>query len=586
MKKREPGTKMDNRKNSVPKDIIVKYVLKNAWDYQGKVNSKFVLGLILKENPSLKKDVPKVIAEIEEIATEISSCSIPEIKKRLQKIAPEIITAPPKEETTRPCGLLKPLPHAEQGKVAVRIAPSPSGPLHIGHTYGTSLNYEYARMYDGKFIVRIEDTNPENIYPPAYDLIVDDVKWLTDKGISQVIVQSERLGIYYDYAEQLVEQGIAYVCTCDADEWRKLKSEGKACSCRELGVKENQLRYAQMFNEYAEGEAVLRLKTDIKHKNPAMRDFPIMRINEHFHPKTRQEQRVWPLMVFSVAIDDHELGITHVLNGKDHADNAQKEMMIMNSLGWKPPEYKHWGRINFEGFRLSTSETRRAIERKEYSGWEDIRLPFLPSLRRRGYQPEAFRKFALDMGLSLNDKTVSKEEFWKIINSFNKEVIEKKSNRYFFIDQPIEVIIAKAPAEKIVLNLHPDFPTRGTREFIAKGEVHIAESDLKKLGEGKIHRLMDYCNFEIVAGKWKYLSDDYENYKNSEKKGFIIHWLPVEKGLPKVNVMLEDGSIALGLGEKAMLDLKDGDIVQLERRYFARLDKKEGDKLTFYYLHK
>lgn len=565
------------------KQTILKYALKNALDFNGKANAKVVLGLTLKDKPELKKDVPKLLKEIENMVAEIAQLPLPEIKKQLKKIAPELLK---KEKEEKIIGPLKPLPNAIKGKVVVRIAPSPSGPLHIGHAYGASLNYEYAKMYKGKFILRIEDTNPENIYPQAYELIERDARWLSDNRLSQVVIQSSRLGIYYDYAEQLIQKGKAYVCTCDADKWRELKNTEKPCPCRDLKLKEQLLRYAKMFNGYAEGEAALRLKTDIKHKNPAMRDFALMRVNEHIHPKTKKEQRVWPLMIFSVAIDDHELGVTHVLNGKDHADNAKKEATIMEYLGWKPPQYLHWGRINFEGFKLSTSETRLAIEQKKYSGWDDIRLPFLPALRKRGYQAEAIRKFAIEIGLSLNDKTVSKEEFWKMINAFNKDIIEPNANRYFFVDNPVEVSISGAPKKEVELELHPNFPQKGKRKISVKGEVHIAESDFKKLGTGKIHRLMDYCNIKISNGKWKFVSEDYEDYKNAaeNEKGFIIHWLPVTK-LPAVEVVLEDNSIVSGWGEKDMLNLKEGDLVQLERRYYARLDKKEKDKLRFYYLH-
>ena len=563
------------------KSIILKHCLKNALEFNGKANPNVVLGLTLREKPELKKDVPKLMKEISEVVKEVEKLNPAQIKDKLKEISPDML----KEEKTTEEGPLKELPNAKKGKVVVRIAPSPSGPLHIGHAYGTSLNYEYAKMYGGKFIARIEDTNPENIYPEAYKLIEKDIRWLTENKVDEFLIQSSRLGIYYDHAETLVSKDKAYVCICDADKWRELKAKSNSCPCRELSVKENQLRYAKMFNEYAEGEAVLRLKTDIKDKNPAMRDFPIMRINEHVHPKTGKENRVWPLMVFSVAVDDHESGVTHVLNGKDHADNAKKEAVIMNYLGWKVPEYKHWGRINFEGMKISSSGTRIAIEQGEYSGWDDIRLPFLPALRKRGYQPEAFRKFALEIGLSLNDKKVSQEEFWKMVNSFNKEIVEKKANRYFFVDNSVEIKIENVPKRDVLIDLHPDYPKRGKRKLSVKGEINICEEDLKKLGRGRIHRLMDYCNFELKGKRWIFVSEDYEDYKNSQKKGSIIHWLPANK-LPKVEVMLEDGSTAQGFGEKGLLDLKEGSIVQFERRYFARLDKKEKDRLIFYYLHK
>ena len=562
------------------KDTILKHCLKNIYQF-GSVNPKVVLGLTLRDNPELKKDVPKVLKEIDNTIKEISSLSKEEAKSKLEEIAPEQLQEK-KEEVKGP---LKPLPNAKEGKGVVRIAPSPSGPLHIGHAYGSSLNYEYAKMYKGKFILRIEDTNPDNIYSKAYELIEDDANWLTGNKVDQIVVQSERLGTYYDYAEKLVQKGKAYVCTCNTEEWRTLKAKGEACPCRELDVKENGLRYAKMFNEYAEGEAVLKLKTNIKDKNPAMRDFSLMRINERVHPKTGKEQRVWPLMILSVAIDDHELGVTHVLNGKDHHDNGIKEALVMKYLGWKVPEYKHWGKINFEGFKLSTTKTKLAIEQREYHGWDDIRLMTLMALRRRGYQAGAFRKYALEIGLSLNDKTVSQKEFWKNINSFNKELIEEKANRYFFIHDSVGIKVLNSPKNSVQLDLHPDFPDRGQRTLSVHDEINIAEDDYEKLVEGKVHRLMDYCNFEVVEGKYKFVSESYEDFKNSSKKGMIIHWLPVEDNVV-VEVVMEDNSHALGLGEKSMLDLKEGDIVQLERFSFCRLDKKEGNKMIFYYLHK
>ncbi len=558
-------------------ETIRKYALKNALDF-GQANSKVILGQVLRENSELKKDVPGLMKEIDKIIALVNKLNQEKILAELNLVAPELLIE--KKEEKLP---LKPLPNAEKGKVVVRIAPSPSGPLHIGHAYGASLNYEYAKMYDGKMILRIEDTNAENIYPPAYELIEQDAQWLTDNGISQVVIQSERLGLYYDHAEQLVQMGKAYACNCNQEQWRELKNKGVACPCRDLSVKENALRYAKMFNEYAEGEMVLRLKTDISDRNPAMRDFAIMRIVEHVHPKTGTQHRVWPLMIYSVAIDDHDLGVTHVLNGKDHADNGIKERLIMSCFGWKTPEYKHWGRINFEGFELSTSKTRLAIERGEYSGWDDMRIPFLPSLRKRGYQPQAFRRFSLEIGLSLNDKTVSREEFWKNINSFNREVIEKDANRYFFVDNPKSLVIAGAPGKITELDLHPNYPKRGTRRIATTTQFYICQADFEKLETGKIHRFMDCCNFTFENGQGKFVEGAYDDYKNSTNKGLILHWLPTTY-IVDTEVLLEDGTIAKGYGE-AGLKLPVGTVVQLERRYYATVDQSEKNKVVLRYLH-
>ncbi len=563
------------------KELVLQYCLKNALSFGGKVNSKAVLGLILREDPGLKKDVPGLMKEIEKAVKEVEALSLGQIRSKLQQLAPHLL----QEEKEVEKGPLKPLPNAQQGKVVVRIAPSPSGALHIGHAYGVSLNYEYAKMYEGKLILRIEDTNPENIYPAAYQLIEDDVRWLTDNGVAQVVVQSSRLGIYYDYAENLVQQGKAYICTCQPDQWREMKSKGNPCSCRTLAVKDQQLRYGRMFNEYAEGEAVLRLKTDIQHKNPAMRDFGLMRIVEHIHPKTGKEQRVWPLMVFSVAIDDHELGVTHVINGKDQADNSVKERLIMDCFGWSHPEYAHWGMINFEGLALSASQMRAAIEEGMFTGWDDIKIPFLPALRKRGYQSGAFRKFAIEIGLSLNDKTVSREEFWKMINAFNKDIIDAKANRYFFIDNPVEVTIHSFPGKEAKLEVHPDFPERGFRTLKAGKKFHLAESDYKRLADGYRHRLMDLINFELRGEEFHYVPGTYDDYKNAEKRGHIIHWLPAEEKF-KVEVKIDDGSITTGFGESALSNLTVGTIIQCERRYFTRVVEVGKEKIVLWYLHR
>ena len=564
------------------KKTIQILVLKNALDFKGKANPKAVLGLILKENPELKKDVPMVLKQIEKSVQEVSKLSEKEIKSHLIKLAPELLKEKKKEVVKGP---LKALRNAEEGKVVVRIAPSPSGALHIGHAYGSSLNALYSQMYKGKFILRIEDTNPENIYPKAYELIEQDARWLTEGKITKIIIQSDRLDIYYGYAEKLVNENKAYVCICPADEWREMKNKGVSCPCRNLNKNEQQQRYNKMFSTYAEGEAILRLKTDINHKNPAMRDFGLMRINEHIHPRTSTKKRVWPLMVFSVAIDDHELGLTHVLNGKDQADNAHKEKLIMDCFGWQPPEYQHWGFINFIGFKMSASETRRAIEQNEYHGWEDIRLPFLPALRKRGYQPGAFKKFASEIGLSLNDKTVSVEEFWKMINAFNKEIIEPISNRYFFVNEPVAIQVINAPKKVIEIDLHPEFPKKGNRKLVVTGKILISKADHKDLVERRLHRLMDYCNLEIKDSKETFVSEDYEEYKHSKNRGKIIHWLPKEKAVD-VEVVLENNTIIKGKGEADLKNVKEGDIVQFERFAFVRLVKKDEDKLTFWYLHK
>ena len=559
---------------------IRNWALQNALKYKGKANQGAVTGKLLSNHPELKKELNTLGREISKIISEVNKLGADKQRKELEKRAPELLEEKPKEKRTG----LKPLKEAKEGKFTVRFAPSPSGPLHIGHAYGLSINSEYARMYKGKLILRVEDTDPSNIYEPAYEMMPIDAKWLTKDNVAEVIFQSDRLGHYYDHMEKLIAAGNAYVCTCDPDEFRELIMKKKACPCRELSIKENGERWGKMVGEYKPGDAVCRIKTDVAHKNPAMRDWPAMRINDHKHPRHGTEYRVWPLMNFSVAIDDHLLGLTHVINGKEHTDGAKRQKYIFDYFKWKRPTYINWGRINFIGLEVSCSKTKQKIEYGEFEGWEDIRLPFMPALRRRGYQPEAFIKFAVDMGVSLTDKTVTKDDFFKTVDAFNKEVIDPIANRYFFVEDPVELTISRAPSQDIALKLHPDNLEKGVRTFKCSEKFYLARADHKILKANKLYRLMDCLNFKKKGRELVFESKDYADYK--EKGEMILHWLPVSKDLVNVEVLMPDNTTVKGLGESGMSKLKAGDIVQLERFGFCRLDEIKAKKLKFWFTHR
>src|SRR3989338_4169445 len=191
-------------------EIILKYALQNAIRFNGKANPNAVIGKIVQENPSLKSKIPEIKKSLDKIIKEIESLSVEEQIKNLSEIAPELLEEKVHEKRQG----LPPLKNAIKGKVIMRFEPSPSGPLHIGHAYVLGLNSEYCRMYDGKLILRIGDTNPNNIYEPAYEMIVDDANWVTKGNISEVVIQSERMRLYYDYMERLLELEKAYICTC------------------------------------------------------------------------------------------------------------------------------------------------------------------------------------------------------------------------------------------------------------------------------------------------------------------------------------------------------------------------------------
>ncbi|MFO8016778.1 MAG: glutamate--tRNA ligase [Candidatus Woesearchaeota archaeon] len=569
-------------------DLIRKYALQNAFRY-GKADPGKIIGKVLGEKPELKEKAKEVMVRIRDVVGSVNSMQKEEIEKELKSLAPELTEKKREEKKGLP-----ELKNAgdDQGKgpcVVMRFEPSPSGPLHLGHSYVLALNSEYCRKYSGKLVLRIADTNPGNIDPVSYTRIPEDAGWLTDGNISEVVVQSDRMDSYYSRALEMIEQGHAYVCTCTAEGFREFSNNRQECPCRKNTPEHNVKLWHKMFDGFAEGEAVLRMKTDMKHKNPAMRDFPLMRINDEEHPRQGKKYRVWPLMNFSVAVDDHDMAMTHIIRAKDHADNAKRQEFIQHAMGWNVPQTQFVGRINFIDLELSSSKTRKRIDEGEFTGWDDIRLPFLMALRRRGYQPGAFVKYALDVGVSLSDKKVSNDEFFKALNAFNKEIIDPSAMRYFFVEDPVEVRIEGAPEQRIELDMHPD-NREGGRIFNTKDRFYIARQDLESIKEGELVRLMDCLNFRMEGqgddARLVFDSPDYERYRKEGRR--IIHWLPAERkdDLFETAVAMPDGSVREGLGEQWMKGIKEGDIVQLERFGFCRLDEEQGNKLKFWFAHK
>ena len=559
------------------KQEILKQALANAINYGGKANPGAVIGRII--NQFKDKDTKEIALEVNKIIKEVNSLSLEEQKAKLESLGGVEETVHKRKEG------LKDLPNVK-GSVIMRFAPSPSGPLHVGHAYILGLNYEYIKKYDGKLIIRIEDTNADNIYPDAYKMIPEDANWLCDNKVDDVVIQSDRMEIYYKYAEKLFESGHLYVCDCDNEEFKKALLKGISCECRNLAPEAQIKRFRKMFDKedgYDMGEVVVRFKSDIHHKNPAMRDFPLLRINDSPHPRTGNKYRVWPLMNFAVSIDDLELGVTHALRGKDHADNAKRQEMIHHVLNFKTPEAISVGRINFEGFEVSCSKTKERIKNKEFTGWDDIRIPFLPALRRRGYSPEAFRRYAMEVGITKTDKSVEINEFFKTINAFNKEVVDSKAHRFFFITDPVEINIEGAPEQHIEMDLHPENKLGG-RKFKVKDSFLLQKSDVDSFKDEELIRLMDCLNFMKKGKGFVFESKEYEKFKGSGST--IIHWVPKSNDLVNVEVLMPDNTTLKGVAENTIKTIKVGHVVQLERFGFARLDSFEKNLYKFWFCHK
>ena len=565
-----------------------KYAAHNASMFEGKAQPSSVIGKLMAEYPELKLRVKEAMPIIQQAIREVNSWTPERQQRFIEENHPELLDRRKVQEEKK---RLPPLENVDAWPmVKTRFAPNPDGALHLGSAEPIIFCDEYAKMYGGHFILRFEDTSAE-VKPPIpemYDAIVEDLEWLGVK-IDEKYVQSERLPIYYEYAEKLLGMGKAYVCTCDVEAFKDLYMASKPCPCRELPPEEQLRRWRMMLDGgYEKGEAVVRVKTDLDHPNPAIRDWPALRISDRPHPLQDTKYRVWPLYNFSCGLDDHLMGVSHVIRGKEHDVNSIRQQWLHRHLGWRSPEVINVGRLGLEVGILSKSKMRRGIEEGTYSGWDDPRLGTLRALRRRGLQPEAIRAIMIQVGPKPVNVTIS----WDNIAAENRRLIEPTADRYFFVKDPVRLVVTGVPGPQVAhLPLHPDHPERGARDYTVapvSGELSISISgdDLERLEVGGMARIMGAMNVEFTSigreiVEARYHSHDYQVARGAQAP--FIHWLPEGEGAEGV-VVMPDASKVLGLVEARCLKLGVDEMIQFERFGFCRVDS--ADPFVAYYTHK
>lgn len=555
--------------------VALKYALANAVKFGGKAEVKAVVSKVFAEVPELRSHARDVVEIVNSVVARVNSMPLEEQERLLQELWPEAFSREKRKEEKK----LPPLPRVEEyeGVVVTRFAPNPDFVLHLGSARPAILNYYYAKvMYKGKFILRFEDTDPKTKkpMPEAYQLIRDDLQWLGVKWDEEYI-QSLRMEVYYEHARKLIELGGAYVCTHTRDEIKRYRDEGKPDPCSTLPPETHLERWEKMLSgEYGEEEAVLRIKTDPSHPNPSVRDwiaFRVLDTSKNPHPLVGDKYIVWPTYNFACAVDDHLLGITHILRGEEHAVNTLKQEYIYKHFGWKPPVSIHFGRLNLEGMILSKSVIRKGIEKGLYEGYDDIRLGTLISLRRRGILPQTIWDLVFEVGIKPSTASLSIEK----IHAINKKYLEPISNRFMFVPEPIKEFTlsgldSPVTAEVIV---HPSYPERGRRKIVMKSPIVLLEENA--IGTNEEVRLMGLGNFKVVREEQKlhFLNNDVTYAKKHELP--ILQWVPKEDNFPGIIMRVEGDSIqeVKGHGEPATRELKPDDRIQFVRIGFVRVEE-------------
>jgi len=560
----------------ISKEIIKAYALENAIKHKGKASEGAVLSALFIEGleKSKIKDYSPIISGV---VNEVNSLNPENQKDEFEKLK-DLVS----KREVRGEGELPDLNNAKKGEVVMRFAPFPSGPLHIGNARPLILNDEYVKKYGGKLILVMDDTigsEEKPIEKDAYKLIESGARWLGATFDKEIIYKSDRMEKYYAYADELIKKGYMYVCKCDKEKIREDRANGIACPCRVMSPEEHIARWKEMF-ESSEGEMAVRLKTDMNDPDPAFRDRVMFRVSERLHPRTGSKYRVYPMLDFSWAIDDHLLGTTHILRGMELAIETRVEKFIWDIFGWSHPEVIYSGHFAIDGVKISKSKGAKEVKSGTFIGWNDPRTWSLQSLRDRGIQPQAIREFILNMGF----KKTSVKIPVSVLYTINKKFIEH-SKRFFFLENPVEIKISGAPPIVARIPYHPD-GTKGFREYNTAQEFLIQNSDFQAIEDGN-YRLMHLLNFKsdsTLRLKPRNFSFISEKPDVNLKLKFMQWLLPTENNIV-VRIMLPSGIYKEGLGEPQLRNLEEGEIIQFERVGFARLYKKTKDRLDFWFSH-
>ncbi len=572
---------MDDQLRERVKAEAEKHALFNALKHDSDPDVGAIMGPLMGENPDFRPHGNEVPGVVGQVVGTIGQLDREARRERLAELDADLIAELDAEDENDE-QTLPDLPNVEAyDTVRLRAAPNPNGPWHLGHARMPAVIGTYCDRYDGEFVVRFDDTDPETKRPDlsAYDAILDDIEYLGFEP-DEVYRASDRVETYYEYAHKLIELGNAYTCDLPAEEFSALKKDGTPSPNRDKAPETVLDEFAAMVDgEYNSGEMVLRVKTDIEHKNPALRDWVAFRMIDTPHPREEaSEYRCWPMLDFQSAIDDHLTGITHIIRGIDLQDSAKRQQFLYDYFDWEYPEVLHWGHVQIDEYdsKMSTSTIAELIASGELDGWDDPRAPTLQSVRRRGIRGEAIVEAMIGLGMSTSDVDLAMSSIY----ASNRDRVDDEANRYFLVRDGQRVPLGgEAKPAAGHPPLHPNHEDRGTREIPVDDAVLVEPDDLPSEGERiwlKGYGCVRYADGEFVA-----TGDDISAVRDDGVA--VIHWVPAESTV-SVTMRTPDGDVT-GLAEPAFAETEVNEIIQFERIGFVRVDSHDDESAVVYYAH-
>lgn len=557
---------------------IKEFALENAIKFDGKASQGAIIGKLMAFDSSLKAKMKEVAPQIGKILAEVNKLSLDEQKKQLLELNPDFEKeqAEKKAANKEARSDLPELKNAEIGKVITRVAPEPSKYPHLGHAVSFLLNYMYSTKYEGKCILRFDDTNPELSTYEYVDAIKEGVIDYLGVKFEKEVFASNEMEYMVSCAEELIAKGLAYTTNQPSSEMSTYRREMKDHPDREKTKEQitsewNEMKKGNLeFDDFA-----LRLKIDMQHKNAVMRDPVIFRmvLAKHFREDEIGKFKAWPMYDFESALLEGKLGITHVLRSNEFESRIELQDHIRNLFDLPNPTVKQYARTSVENASTKGREIRELIQSGEYIGWDDPRLITLKALQRRGIVREAYYELAKVIGMS---KTNSVLDF-SVISSINRRLLDESAKRFFCIIDSIEIETENGDETTIELPLHPHLDL-GKRRMTISNKFILEKKDLDSITDDEEYRLIDAVNIQNN----NIVSTSHKDFKGKK----LIHFLPNDKEqLVDIEILMPDCKTKKAIAEKNITTLKLGEVIQFQRFGFCRLDSIENGVYKFWYTH-
>ncbi len=378
-------------------------------------------------------------------------------------------------------------------RVHTRFPPEPNGYLHIGHAKSICLNFGVAREFGGQCNLRFDDTNPVKEDVEYVDSIRDDAHWLGADWGDREFYASNYFETLYNFAEQLIQDGKAYVDSLSAEEIREyrgtLTRPGKESPYRNRSISENLDLFRRMrAGEFPDGAHVLRAKIDMASPNIVMRDPTLYRIRHAAHHRTGDAWCIYPMYDYTHCISDSLEGITHSLCTLEFENNRELYDWILDSLHIYHPQQIEFARLNLEYTVLSKRWLLKLVTDGLVDGWDDPRMPTISALRRRGYPAEALRDFCNRIGVAKADNLVE----YGLLEFCVREQLNATAPRYMAVLDPIKVVIENYPEgqeEWFDMPFSQDGTIPGSRKVPFSRELYIEREDFREDAPKKFFRL-------------------------------------------------------------------------------------------------